>query len=226
MNLPMEWACSVCGVTEDVTLYDERLRNPGFAIAPINPTCRECGSSVKRAATKTSSGKNRILLLTGPLGSGKTTIAEHLFTKCGFHAIDHDCLIDLATHLHRRKVEYNSPEVMQALEGNLELLASLDRNIVLSLVILPIDLDIYRSMFSKLGLRHLTVYLCPDYVTVLKRAQTRTCFETVTPEKWVRYFYDETRSFTEMDKSDVALVDNSEISIEETVQIILARFCR
>ena len=218
------WICDTCGVTTDVTLYCQKLRKSGFLIAPILPTCGECGSEVQRVTREPGEHACRVFLLSGPIGSGKTTLAEHLFRELGFHAIDHDCLIDLAAYKHNRKVEFNGPEVLEALEGNLDLLLGLGKDIVLSLVILPAELDTYRAMLLSRGLNYRIFFLCPDYRTVLDRTKTRKCFGSVTPEKWVQHFYEETEPFRRLQHDDVVLVDNREMTIEETVETVLSSF--
>ena len=218
------WTCINCGRIDDIALYSEKLRKPNFLIAPILPTCNSCGSEVELRPIERCDYGNRVLVLTGPIGSGKTSTAEFLFSKYRFNAVDHDCIVDLARHKHNRKVEFNDPEAIAAIEGNLDMLLAFDKDIVLSLVILPSELDTYRDLLRKRNLVYRIFFLCPDYDTVLQRTRTRTCFGSVTPEKWVRHFYEQTEPFRNIEDDDVVLLDNSKMTIGESAEAILTRF--
>ena len=124
MAVDGSWKCVNCGFTDEFTLYNEKLRKPNFVIAPILPTCNACGCEVQLACTDRGDHRNRVFVLTGPIGSGKTSTAEHLYREFGFNAVDHDCIVDLASHKHQSKVEFNDPEAIAAIEDNLDLLLS------------------------------------------------------------------------------------------------------
>ena len=224
MALSGSWDCKTCGPTDDISLYSDRLRKPNFVISPILPTCNGCGCEVQLAAREGDDHGNRVFVLTGPIGCGKTSTVEHLFSRHGFNAIDHDCTIDLARYRHKRKVEFNDPEVVTAIEDNLDALLVYEQDIAMSLVILPDELDTYRSMLQERKLDYRIFFLCPDYDTVLRRTRTRTCFGSATPEKWVRYFYDKTEPFRDIEDEDVVLLDNSDMTVEASVAAVLSRF--
>ena len=224
MAVDRNWKCINCGFADDISLYNDKLRKPNFVIAPILPTCNVCGCEVQLASGERSNHDNRVFVLTGPIGSGKTSTAEHLFSRHGFNAVDHDCIIDLASHKHNSKVEFNDPEAIAAIEDNLDILLVFKEDIVLSLVILPLELDMYRSMLQKRKLDYRIFFLCPDYDTALQRTRTRTCFRSVTPEKWVKHFYEKTEPFKNIEGEDVILLDNTGLTVEESVATIFAQF--
>jgi shikimate kinase len=224
MAVDRNWKCINCGFADDISLYNDKLRKPNFVIAPILPTCNVCGCEVQLASGERSNHDNRVFVLTGPIGSGKTSTAEHLFSRHGFNAVDHDCIIDLASHKHNSKVEFNDPEAIAAIEDNLDILLAFKEDIVLSLVILPLELDMYRSMLQKRKLDYRIFFLCPDYDTALQRTRTRTCFRSVTPEKWVKHFYEKTEPFKNIEGEDVILLDNTGLTVEESVATIFAQF--
>lgn len=66
--------------------------------------------------------------------------------------------------------------------------------------------------------------LQPNYSSALSRSKTRTCFKGITPEEWVKHFYDELRVLEQQKNSDVVIFDNSEHSVEESVEAILNIF--
>jgi len=137
MEMDRNWKCANCGSTDDITLYSEKLRKPNFVAAPILPTCNGCGSEVQLVHREGGEYGNRVFVLTGPIGSGKTSTAEHLLSRYGFNAVDHDCIVDLARYKHNSKVEFNDPRAIAAIEDNLDMLLTFEKDIVLSLVILP-----------------------------------------------------------------------------------------
>ena len=230
MNEPLKmavdgsWKCISCGLTDDISLYNDKLRKPNFVIAPILPTCNRCGHEVQLSSGEANNHDNRVFVLTGSIGSGKTSTAEYLFSRHSFNAIDLDCIVDLARHKHDRKVEFNDPEAVAAIEDNLDTLLAFEKDIVLSLVILPSELDMYRSLFQRRKLNYRIFFLCPDYDTVLQRTKTRTCFNSITPEKWVKHFYKETEPFRNIEGEDIVLLDNTGMTVEESVETMFVQF--
>ena len=223
MSVTECWRCHNCGCTDDISLYNQELKKPNFLIAPILPTCNGCGAKVRLTTEGTRQCQNRVFVLTGPIGSGKTSTAEFLYSRHGFNAIDHDCLIDLASHRHDRKVEFNDPEVLAEVEGNLDILTTFDTDIVLSLIILPDELGTYRRMLQMRKLNYTIFFLCPDYDTLLQRTKTRTCFRSVTEEKWVRHFYDQTAPFRNIEADDLVLLDNTDMTVDQSVDTLFSR---
>lgn len=52
------------------------------------------------------------------------------------------------------------------------------------------DVDKYKQLFESKGLDYKIILLKPDYETAVQRCQTRTCHAKITPDEWIRYFYD------------------------------------
>jgi shikimate kinase len=225
MNPHKKWKCLNCGYTDQISLYNNALKKPNFKIAPILPTCKKCKHEVLFTPDPKQRFNKRVFVLTGALGSGKTSTAEMLFTTHNFNAIDHDCIIDLLKHKYpNQKLEFNSPEAVQEIENNVDILLSFGKDIVLSLVIFPDELDIYRTMFQKRNLNYKIFYLCPDYATLLQRTKTRTCFGSITPEKWVLEFYQKMKPYEDISSDDFLKVDNSSMSLESSVGHMIRLF--
>lgn len=225
MNPHHKWKCTHCGYTDKVSLYNDALKKPNFKIAPILPTCKKCSRELLYISDPKHNFNKRVFVLTGALGSGKTSTAEMLFYKHNFNAIDHDCIVDLLKHKYPdQKLEFNSPEAIQEIEKNIDILLTFEKDIVLSLVILPDELNMYRTIFQTRKLNYKFFYLCPDYDTVLQRTKTRTCFGSITPEKWVLEFYEKMKSYEDISSDDFLKFDNSSVSLENSIEHIIGLF--
>jgi cytidylate kinase len=178
---------------------------------PVLPTCIHCGKEVE--ITHKCNGGN-IIVLNGTCGSGKSTIAEILAGK-GFLVIDGDCVIQSAKHKKSiKQVDFN--EMADEIACEIDILSMLGDNLVLSTVILPEDLDKYIGIFQSRNLKYRLFLLKPDCHTAVERCQTRTCHASVTPEYWIKYFY-EMLNFDDR----VIVLDNTNLTPEQTAAHIL-----
>lgn len=205
--------CPNCGeiAKENVRIYDDSLKKQNIGILPVNPTCRLCGAQVVISHT---AKENNIIVLNGTCGSGKTTVAEWFADK-GWLAIDGDCAIQSLRHkTGQKKYEWN--ELIVEIAHEIDILSSFGKNIVLSHVVLPEDFEKYIKMFRTRNLKYKFVLLKPEYQTAVKRCQTRTCHENITPEQWIKHFYD----LLVFDEG-FEILDNTNMTAEETAEYIL-----
>jgi hypothetical protein len=205
--------CPNCGeIPEtDIWVYSESLRKQDFDMSPILPTCVHCGKEVE-IVHKCNGGN--ILVLNGTCGSGKSTIAE-IFLRKGFLGIDGDCVIQ--TVKHKKRVEQvNFSEMAAETAVELDILSMFGDDFVLANVILPEDLDKYLEIFQSRNLEYRLFLLKPDYRTAVQRCQSRTCHGSVTPEYWIKHFY-EKLNFDDR----VIVVDNTSLTPEETAAYVL-----
>lgn len=205
--------CPNCGeiTKEDVKLYDESLKKQNIGISPVYPTCKLCGAEA--AISHTCNGGN-IIVLNGTCGSGKTTVAELLADK-GFLAINGDCAIQ-TLRCKKGTKQYEWSELIDEIACEIDILSLFSENIVLSHVVLPEDFEKFIKMFKARHLQYKFILLKPDYQTAVERCQTRTCHETVTPEQWIKHFYD---ILLFDDRFDI--VDNTNMTAQETAEHIL-----
>ena len=217
-----EVVCPVCGEVKssDITLYDIELRKQNFDISPIHPTCNLCKSTV--SINKKCCG-GEIIILNGTCGSGKSTIAIELMKHYGYYAIDGDCVnqsvkrkIGTQAPDWRSKVEFNSDETLSEIAAEIDYISLFSSKIVLSMIILPQDIYRYISIFNERNLDYNFYLLKPVYEEAVVRCQSRTCHKTITPENYIKYYYDKL-VFSE----GITVVDNSSLSIDETIQKIL-----
>jgi adenylate kinase family enzyme len=205
--------CPNCSVISknDVKLFDKKLKKQNISIAPINPTCKFCGSEV--TVNHTCDGGN-IIVLNGTSGSGKTTIAE-LISDNGFLAIDGDCAIQTLRHKkHTKKYDWN--ELIDEIICEIDILSLFSENIILSHVFLPTDLEKYIKNFRARKLKYKNILLKPEYQIAVQRCEARLCHETVTPEKWIKHFYD-----VLVFDDTFSIIDNTNMTPQETMQHIL-----
>ena len=205
--------CPNCGEISknDVKLYDASLKKQNIGIAPINPTCKLCGAEV--AISHACDGGN-IIVLNGTCGSGKTTVAELLANK-EFLAIDGDCAIQTLRYKKGTK-QYEWSELIEEIVCEIDILSLFCENLVLSHVVLLEDFEKFIEMFKSRNLQYKFILLKPEYQMAVERCQTRTCHETVTPEQWIKHFYD---VLVFDDRFDI--VDNTNMTPQETAEYIL-----
>ena len=207
--------CPNCGelTEEEIWIYSERLRKQIFSMTPILPICKRCGAE---ADVKHTCKGGYIIIINGTCGSGKSTIAEILVKK-GFLAIDGDCVIQVAKYKKGTKnVDFR--EITSEIASEIDILSLYGDNFVLSSVILPEDMDNYIKMFESRNLKYNMFLLRPEYQTAVYRCQSRTCHTSITPEYWIKYFYD----ILEFD-GRVMVIDNTNITAEETAEQILVK---
>ena len=205
--------CPNCGslTKDDILIYSENLRKQSFSMSPVLPTCKRCAAEV---TITHKCGSGNIIVLNGTSGSGKSTIAEILSEK-GFLAIDGDCAIQVVRYKKGIK-QYEWEELINEIACEIDILSLLGENIVLSHVILPEDFDKYIAIFESRNLKYAFYLLKPEYETAVERCQTRTCHTSITPEYWIKHFYE----LLKFEKG-VTVVNNTNMSAEETADYIL-----
>lgn len=204
--------CPVCGMVtlQQVSLYDESLKKQQFSLLPVNPRCGKCGAEVE---IRPKGCGGRITVLNGTCGSGKSSVAE-AFSRQGYLAIDGDCAIQtLRQRSGQKKYEWNA--LIAEVCREIGIVSAFGSDIVLSHIILPEDMPQYLQCFRELGLAYRLILLKPDYNCAVERCRTRTCHTSVTPEEWIRYYYDRL-----VFDQHVYVVDNAALTVEETVQTI------
>jgi hypothetical protein len=192
--------CPNCGEIpkSDIWVYSESLRKQDFDMSPVLPTCVRCGKEVE-IAHKCNGGN--IIVLSGTCGNG-------------FLGIDGDCVIQ--TVKHKKRVEQvNFSEMADETAVEIDILSMFGDDFVLATVILPEDLDKYIEIFQSRNLEYRLFLLKPDYRTAVQRCQSRTWDGSVTPEYWIRHFYEEL-NFDDR----VIVVDNTSLTPEETAGYI------
>lgn len=208
--------CPVCGLLSkhDIEIYNRELRKQNFRPSPIVPVCRVCKSEV---SITNSLIDIRVIIINGTCGSGKSSIAEWMEERYNYKAIDGDCVMQVVKYkLNSANADFNSNEVISEIMYEIEILSLFSKNIVVSHIILPEDINRYITLFESNKIRYKFVLLKPYFDTALSRCQTRNCHNHITPEYWIRYFYDRL-----IFSDGMSVVDNTDLTIHETVNQIL-----
>jgi len=181
-----------------------------------------CGSEVSVGRNDVHNNKNKVIAITGTCASGKSSTAEILMQKYGFGVIDGDCVMQVVKYkLGIDKIDFNTPPMYEEIANELNILLGFKKDIVISNVITPQDIDIYRKIFKDRNLNYKIFLLQPRYADAISRSKTRTCHKSITPEEWVKYFYDELSVLSNQNNNDVITFNNSDYSLEESVEKIL-----
>jgi len=207
--------CPTCGKISpnDIQLYSEKLRKQNFALSPILPTCKRCGAEVEISHTCTN---GTIIVLNGTCGSGKSTLAE-ILNEQDYLAIDGDCVLQVLKHkTGRAQIHFQEQAVFDEIAHQIDILSLFGDKFVLAHVIMPDDMNKYIEIFRARNLHHRFILLQPTYETAVARCQTRTCHTSITPEEWIKHFYD-ALVFT----NGVEIIDNTHMTALQTVAHIL-----
>lgn len=221
------WSCPNCGgiSPEQVTVCNEKLRSEHIPIPPVLPTCTACGAELACNVDGTVNPEIRVIVLTGTCASGKKTIAQILQRRHGFRIIDGNVVRDVVRHkLGIRNAQFNGEEMIAEIAHQIDILAALGEDIVLSHVIVPDDLPRYRAIFRRRQLRYLIILLQPDYATAVTRSKTRTCFNGVTDEYWIKHFHQQLCVLEQQEPPDVIVYDNAGETPVESAEWIMQRY--
>lgn len=221
---PVRWLCPHCGEVTQCVLHSGQVKQQKtISIKPILPTCIACGAEVRLCHAPVPRRDARLLALTGTCASGKSTIAEVLVARYGFSAIDGNNVMDVIRHKSGvARVAFNGTELLKEIEDEIDMLLALQQDIVLAHVIIPDDLPRYRRMFRSRGLHYKLCVLQPEYAAAVTRSRTRTSFQTLTDETWVRHFHQAMMGF--QPDEDVLIFVNTACSAEESAEKILRSF--
>lgn len=215
------WLCPNCGYVANIELHHSGVKQrKRISIRPILPSCAACETEVRLYHSTTHRTATRLIVLTGTCASGKSTTAEELVAGHGFYGIDGNCVRDVVRYKYgRTDFAFNGVEMVQEIAQEIDILLALQKDIVLSHVILPEDLHIYREMFLVRGLCYKIFVLQPQYAAAVSRSKERRGFPSPTPQDWVKHFHDAMCSYRP--ECDVVIFDNTYLSVEASAEKIL-----
>jgi hypothetical protein len=138
-----------------------------------------------------------------------------VFAGKGWLAIDGDCAVQTLRHKKGTK-DYEWNELINEIACEIDISSLFSKNIVLSHIVLPEDINKYIEIFKSRSIIYKLILLKPDYQTAVDRCQTRTCHTSITPEKWIKHFYDK----LVFEDNEFEIINNSGLSVQETLAII------
>jgi len=130
-------------------------------------------------------------------------------------AIDGDCAVESLRNKKGIK-QYEWIELINEIACEIDILSVFSKNIVISHIVLPEDLEKYIKLFEARHLKYKLILLKPEYQTAVERCKNRTCHAVITPDKWIKYFYD-----ILVFDSRFYIVDNTNMSEEQATEYIL-----
>jgi gluconate kinase len=183
--------CPKCGYInkENIKIDNANLKKQSFRILPILPICLLCGSEITLNRSDKNNSDCKVIVLTGTCGSEKSSTAEIFMQQYGFGVIDGDCVMQVVKHkLGVNKIELNVPSMYEEIAKEIDILLGLKKDIVISHVITPQDVDIYRKIFKDRTLDYKIFLLQPQYTSAIARTKTRTCHKSITPKNGLNIF--------------------------------------
>jgi adenylate kinase family enzyme len=155
--------------------------------------------------------KNKVVLISGPCASGKSTLGKILASNYGYIHIDGDTVWHKVKQTNK-KIHWNEihDEIMlQSIEFS-------QSNIVITHLIPPDVFPEYEAFYNERSISFEIMILMPPKDIIMKRNQTRTCWKHPTPEDFIDSFY---FVFTDaQNKYGQYFVSNSESTPEETIK--------
>ena len=217
------WRCPKCGELDDA----------GIALYPhgdmfntcsnrFDPRCATCGSPAifhPNARKLSPANPNaRVIIVSGPCSSGKTTISYLLSERHGFVQVDGDWILESIKDARGRRADFN--EIHEYLLHMAEGMVLLGKSVAIAHVVLPEYLPRYQLFLRERGINHRVAILMPRMRVLLRWNAERICWPKTTPEYWVTKFY---QDFLEAPEEVKALFyDNSHETPEETADRLYA----
>lgn len=182
----------------------------------LQPACAGCGYLIRPEDLAASiRADQKVLLITGTAGAGKTALGQCIEKKYGSVFIDGDAIQKRVHHDAKRdpsmKLLPNTCQT-ETLRTLLTVLG-LGYNAVVGYIINREILGQYRDALAPHGIRPVFRVLVPAREVCLQRDLDRPCW--TAGAKWVDMWYEEMRSF--LDTNPDWCIDSSGETLEETL---------
>ena len=218
--------CHNCGadLREDHRLVNEDIPAIRNGSRMIHPRCAACHAPLTPTAADLYallSPTHKVVLLSGAVGSGKSTIGQYIEAHYGYVFVDGDAVSKRVNYLARSRPEIPRLDVKRdeylyhtaTLDTLLTLLA-LQYDVVVGHIFNPAEYWRYSECLAPYGIVPILRVLVPEKRVCIARDISRACW--TAGEAFVNRWYDEQRAYL---VSDAAVcIDNSEETVEETVE--------
>lgn len=207
-------------IVDEKVLIDDRIPEMSNGDKIIAPRCNACLERITVDNSWHSDDKEqKVLLITGLCGSGKSSLGQRLAQITGYIHIDGDAVSkrvnwDIRNGYLDRRSGYR---VFDETLDTIQVVLQLGYSVVTTYVFTEEALKRYESVFSELGVKFHVFILKTDKDVCIQRDISRKCW--TAGEEFVMKWYEEQKAL--MENYRWTVIDNSVDGLNETVQKIL-----
>lgn len=216
--------CAKCGnsIIFNHVLIDDRIPEMSNRDKIIAPRCKKCLERLDVDSKWHSTDKEqKVILITGVCGSGKSSLGRALEEKTGFIHIDGDAVSKRVNwDIRKGYLEKRSGYlVFDELLNTIQVVLQLGYSVVATYVFSEEMIDRYEAKFNELRIKSDVLILKTKKDVCIERDKHRECW--TAGEEFIEKWYDEQEELAKSDRWIV--IDNSFESLNETVQKVLER---
>jgi gluconate kinase len=212
--------CAVC----DVNLLDQHelettdilpMKNGSRIIAPLCANCRTPINVSDVSENITSS--QSVVLISGAVGAGKSTIGQYIEDKYNYVFIDGDAVSKKVNFLAKTGQTIKHDEFVCHTEtiNMMLVILGLGYNVIVGYVFSFNDIKKYRDSLLQYRINPIFRVLIPSRDVCIERDKERPCWTAGV--EFVDRWYNEQESFRDLDEN--ICIDNSTESVKETVML-------
>ncbi|NPV06732.1 MAG: AAA family ATPase [Anaerolineae bacterium] len=184
----------------------------------IEPTCSHCGTLIPVGAV--SGGidpARRVILISGPVGAGKSAVGQYIERHYGYVFIDGDAISKRLNYRARQDPALKADECLYHKETmrTMMVVLGLGYDVVVGYVLGSDEVQAYVGRLAEYGIRPLVRVLLPSRETCITRDIERPCWTAGTD--FVDRWYAQQRALKDL--SLLACIDTSLETVEETVAL-------
>jgi len=181
----------------------------------LSPRCANCGYIIQLSDVATNIKKDqKVLLITGTAGSGKTALGQLIERSSDYLFIDGDAVQKRVHHLARRDPGVTTDCQAETIRTMLIALG-LGYNVAVGYIIVGDTLAQYTQELAVFGITPTFRVLVPERSVCLQRDAARDCW--TAGERWVDQWYDEMRGY---------LITHPECCIDSSAETLDQTFVR
>lgn len=217
--------CPACGSClsghHDLVAVDVPPMKNGSRI--IEPTCSQCGRLIPVGAVFGGIGPaRRVVLISGPVAAGKSTLGQYIERHYGYVFVDGDAI---SKRLNYRARQNGAPKCDEGLYHRetmrtVMVVLGLGYDVVAGYVFDTDEIRAYRDRLGGFGIHPLVRVLLPTREACIERDVERACWTAGVG--FVDRWYAEQSAFWNLDPT--VCVDTSSETVEETVALHFASY--